>query len=108
MTTFDDREKAFEAKFRLEQDMEFKALMRRDKLLGLWAAEQMGLEGDAAQAYAQALIEGDIDGSGHDVALKVARDFAAKGVDIAEADVRGQIVLLQDLAHEQLIAELSQ
>lgn len=107
MTIFDDREKAFEAKYRLDQDMDFKTLMRRDKLVGLWAAELMGLTGDAANAYALTVIEAAIDTPDQDIADKVANDLAARNVAVSAADVRTQAALLLDTARAQLNEELS-
>jgi len=107
MTTFDDREKAFEAKYRLDQDMDFKTQMRRDKLVGLWAAGLMGLTGDAAKAYALSVIEAAIDNPEQDVADKIAADLAAKGVAVSVAEIRTQVALLQDKARAELNEELS-
>jgi hypothetical protein len=106
MTTFDDREKAFEAKFRLDQETEFKIAIRRDKLLGLWAAEQMGLTGDAAKSYALTVVDAEFSESDHDASHKVIRDFAAKGVPIDEAAVRHQKDRMFDLAGEQILGEI--
>jgi len=107
MTTFDDREKAFEAKYRLDQDMDFKTRMRRDKLVGLWAAELMGLSGDAANAYALTVIEASIDTPDQDVADKIANDLAARSVTVSASEVRTQVALLLDKARAQLNEELS-
>jgi len=107
MTIFDDREKAFEAKYRLDQDMDFKTLMRRDKLVGLWAAELMGLSGDAANAYALTVIEAAIETPDQDIADKVAKDLEARGVTVSISDVRTQSALLLDTARAQLNEELS-
>src|SRR5690606_16523749 len=76
MTTFDDREKGFEAKFALDQEQEFKAVARRNKMLGLWAAEKMGLSPESAEQYAQAVVRADMEQPGdEDVFRKVAGDF---------------------------------
>ncbi len=83
MSGFDEREKGFERKFERDQELAFKAKARRDKLLGLWAAAQMGLTGDAAEAYAKDVVAADLQRPGDDdVVEKIARDFAAKGVKI--------------------------
>lgn len=106
MTAFDDREKAFEAKYRLDQEQEFKAKIRRDKLLGLWAAEQMGISGDAAKTYALSVVDVEFDATDRDAAHKITRDFIASGVTIDEATIRHQMAVLLEVAREQLIAEM--
>ena len=108
MNAFDDREKAFEAKFHLDQEMEFKVTIRRDKLLGLWAAEKMGIEGDAAKTYALSVVNVEFDGSDHDAGHKVAYDFMASGIDVPESEIRHQMTVLLVIAHDQINAELAQ
>ena len=89
MTTFDKREEGFEKKFAHDEELRFKANARRNKLLGLWAAEKLGLAGDAANAYAKEVVMADFEEGGeHDVAKKVLKDLAAKGVTASEQDVR--------------------
>lgn len=105
MTMFDDREKAFEAKFRLDQETQFKVNVRRDKLLGMWAAEQMGLSGDAAKAYALAVVDAEFTEPDHDASHKVVRDFAAKGVAIGAAEVAKEMRRCDELARAQIMAE---
>jgi len=81
MTTFDDREQAFEKKYAHDAEMQFKAEARRDKLLGLWAAELMGMEGEAAEDYAKSVVIADLEEAGdEDVYRKVSGDMEAKGV----------------------------
>jgi hypothetical protein len=81
MTTFDKREEAFEQQFAHDEELRFKATARRNKLLGLWAAEKLGLKGAEADSYALAVVMADLEaGSDHDVAGKIRKDFAAKGV----------------------------
>ncbi len=104
---FDDREKSFEAKYRLDQEMAFKVRMRRDKLLGLWAAEKMGIGGDAAKAYALAVVQVEFDADDRDAGHKVARDFIASGIDIAEPEIRHQMTVLLETAREQLFSEVA-
>lgn len=106
MTTFDDREKAFEAKFKLDQEMQFKANVRRDKLLGLWAAEQMGISGDAAKAYALSVVDAEFTEPDHDASHKVARDLAAKGVVIEERLFKKEVERCRALAVAQLTEEV--
>jgi hypothetical protein len=107
MTAFDDREKAFEAKFHLDQEMAFKATARRDKLFGLWAAEKLGLDGDAALSYAKAVINAEFDNPDHDVGHKVIDDFAAAGIPIPEGEIRHQMVVCMELAKDQLLQEMA-
>ena len=81
MTTFDKREEAFEKQFAHDEELKFKALARRNKLLGLWAAEKLGLSGAEADSYALSVVMVDFEEHGaHDVAGKIRRDFDAKGV----------------------------
>jgi hypothetical protein len=81
MTSFDQREEGFEKKFALDEEQRFKAQARRNKLLGLWAAEQLGLSGEDAAAYARDVVAADLQEAGDgDVLRKVAGDLSAKGV----------------------------
>jgi hypothetical protein len=79
MTTFDKREEAFEQQFAHDEELRFKATARRNKLLGLWAAEKLGLSGAEADSYALSVVMADFEDS-HDVAKKIRKDFDAKGV----------------------------
>ena len=89
MTTFDKREQGFEKKFAHDQELLFKANARRNKLLGLWAAEKMGLSGPAAEAYAKEVVVADFEEAGDDDVLrKVRKDFDAKGVALSDQQVR--------------------
>ncbi len=89
MTTFEERQKGFERKFAHDEELKFKATARRNKLLGLWAAEKMGLTGDAAQAYAREVVKADLAEPGEeDVFRKVRADFDAKGVDQSDHQIR--------------------
>ncbi len=90
MTTFDKREEGFEKKFALDEEQKFKVEVRRNKLLGLWVAEKLGLSGEAANDYAKAVVAADFEAGDHDVVRKVMRDLIAKGVDIAESEVRAK------------------
>lgn len=103
MSTFDDREHAFEAKYAHDEEMNFKAQARANKLLGLWAAEMMGKSGDEAAAYAKEVIKADFEEAGHeDVVRKVAADLDGK----ADADaIRAKMAELLPLAKAQLMAE---
>ena len=105
MTTFDDREKAFEAKFALDQEQEFKAIARRNKMLGLWAAEKMGLSPESADQYAQAVVRADMEQPGEeDVFRKVAGDFKGSGLTVSEGEIRSKMDELSSIAREQLRA----
>ena len=89
MTTFDKREEGFEKKFALDEEQKFKAEARRNKLLGLWVAEKLGLSGDAASAYAKDVVAADFDEAGDaDVVRKVMGDLGAKGIAITEPQIR--------------------
>lgn len=89
MTTFDKREEGFEKKFALDSEQKFKAEARRNKLLGLWAAEKLGLTGDAATAYSKEVVAADFEEAGDaDVQNKVVKDLTAKGVAVSTAEVR--------------------
>jgi hypothetical protein len=89
MTTFDKREEGFEKKFAHDEELKFKAEARRNKLLGLWVAEKLGLTGAAANDYAREVVAADFEEAGDsDVVRKVMRDLAAKGIAISEAELR--------------------
>jgi len=89
MTTFDKREEGFEKKFALDEEQKFKAEARRNKLLGLWVAEKLGLAGEAASAYAKDVIAAEFQEAGDaDVVRKVIGDLKAKGIAVTEQQVR--------------------
>ena len=103
MTTFDDRERAYEAKFALDQEQEFKAVARRNKLLGLWAAEKMGLSPESAEEYAKAVVRADFEQPGEeDVFRKVAGDFKGSGLTVSEGELRSKMDELASIAREQI------
>jgi hypothetical protein len=88
MTTFDKREDGFEKKFALDEEQKFKAEARRNKLLGLWVAEKLGMASDAAAAYAKEVVAADFEEAGdRDVVHKVMRDLAAKGEIITKSEL---------------------
>ena len=92
MTTFDKREEGFEKKFALDEEQKFKATARRNKLLGLWAAEKLGMSGDAASAYAKDVVAADLQEAGDaDVLRKVLGDLTAKGAAVTEAQLRAKM-----------------
>jgi len=90
MTTFDKREEGFEKKFALDEDLKFKAVARRNKLLGQLIAEKLGMSGDAAAAYAREVVAAVFEGDG-DVLQKVLRDVKARGVDLTEQQLRARM-----------------
>jgi len=105
MTTFDKREEGFEKKFALDEEQRFKALARRNRLLGLWVAEQLGLSGDAANDYARTVVATEFaDGGDASVIRKVMDDLAAKGVALTEAELRAKMDELMTLAVAQVKA----
>jgi hypothetical protein len=105
MTTFDKREEGFEKKFAHDEELRFKANARRNKLLGLWAAEKMGLSGPAADAYAKEVVVADFEEAGDDDVLrKVRKDFAAKGVAQSDQEIRQMMDALMTQAIEQIKA----
>jgi hypothetical protein len=92
MTTFDKREEAFEQQFVHDEALKFKATVRRDKLLGLWAAEKLGLTGADAEAYANGIVIDDVEATGnHDIFGKIRKDFDAKGVSLSDHQIRRTI-----------------
>jgi hypothetical protein len=92
MSTFDKREEGFERKFALDEEQKFKAEARRNKLLGLWVAEMLGISGDAANAYAKDVVAADFEEAGDaDVVRKIMGDLAAKGVAMTEAQLRAKM-----------------
>ena len=103
MTTFDDRENAFENKYAHDQEMQFKAEARRNKLLGLWAAGLMGKSGDDAAAYAREVVKADFEEAGHeDVVRKVAADLGDKS---SPEEIRAKMAELLIEAKAQLMTE---
>jgi hypothetical protein len=106
MASFEDREKGFERKFAHDEELKFKATARRNRLLGLWAAAQMGLAGDAAQAYAREVIKADLAEPGEeDVFRKIRADFDAKGVNQSDHQIRRQMAELMGQAVSQIESE---
>ena len=104
MTTFDDRDRAFEAMFARDADMQFRAEARRNKLLGLWAAGLLGKSGDDAAAYAMTVVQADFEEAGfEDVVRKVAADLAGHAT---ADDIRAKLADLLPLAKSQLMDEV--
>ncbi len=89
MTMFDDRERGFETKFARDEEMVFRIVARRNRLLGQWAAARMKLTPEETDAYAKAVIQADFETAGDDdVIRKLVGDLAASGLDVDEGDVR--------------------
>ena len=103
---FQDRKKSFEAKYKQDQELEFKVSARRNKLFGEWLAGELGIQGDGVSAYAKEVILADLDEPGdEDVIRKVIADIAANNVEIAEEVVREKLSEMETLARAQLIDE---
>jgi len=103
MTTFDERESGFESKFALDQDQEFKAMARRNKLLGLWAAEKMGLSAESGEQYSNAVVRADFEQPGEeDVFRKIAGDFKGSGMTVSEGEIRSKMDELASIARDQI------
>jgi len=107
MSVFDEREQAFEKKFQHDQDLQFKVEVRRNKLLGLWVADELlGLTGDARDAYAKEVISSDFEEPGEeDVVRKIMADLGAKGVDFSDHRLRNKMEELMVAAKQQMMAE---
>jgi hypothetical protein len=105
MTTFDKREEGFEKQFAHDEELKFKAMARRNKLLGLWAAEKLGLTGPAADSYAKEVVMADFEEPGDDDVLrKVRKDFDAKGVTQSDQQIRATMDQLLATAVAQIKA----
>jgi len=105
MSGIDDLGKSHEGKFALDEEQEFKAVARRNKLLGLWAADLMGLDESAAEAYAKEVVVADFEEKGDDdVFRKVRGDLDAKNVDISDHRIRREMDELLAKAREQIHA----
>lgn len=103
MTTFDDREQPFENKFAHDEELEFKAIARRNRALGLWAAGLMGLVGDHQEEYAAAVVKSEVDQPGdEDVLRKVWKDLSASGAKVTEGAVRAKMEELLAISRDQI------
>lgn len=102
MTTFDNREKSFEDKFAHDAALQFKVSARRDRLVGLWAAEKLGHSGEAAEAYAKTIVIADLEEAGdEDVVRKLVADLSASG--IAETEIRAALAAAAVTARKQIM-----
>lgn len=103
MSGFDKRREGYESKFAHDQDLKFKATARRNKLLGLWAAEKLGLTGAAAEDYAKEVVKADFEEVGEeDVFRKIRGDFDAKSVAVSDHQIRREMDELMHTAVEQI------
>ena len=106
MTTFDNREKAFEDKYKHDQDLQFRVDVRRNKLLGLWVAELLGKSKNEAEAYAKEVVSSDFEEPGDDdVIRKVLSDLEQNGVDFSEHRLRKKMEELLREAKDQVMKE---
>lgn len=106
MAGFDDRKNAFEQKFAHDEELRFKANARRTRLLGLWAAEKMGIAGEDAQTYARSVVRADFEEAGdEDVFRKLRKDFDEKGVDTSDEEIRRRMAELLIEAASQIEKE---
>jgi hypothetical protein len=107
MSSFDERESSFENKFKHDKELEFKATARRNKLLGLWAANLLGIHGAEAETYAKSVVKADMEKPGdQDVVDKVLADFKERGVDMSEHRLRKQMTELLAAAVAQIKSEV--
>ena len=107
MTAFDDRERAFEAKFARDEELQFRIVARRNRLVGAWAAEKMGLTPEETDAYCKAVVQADFEEAGdEDVIRKLLGDLTAAGVDSDEATVRTALEEKLVEARRQFIEEV--
>lgn len=103
MSGFDKRREGYESKFAHDQDLRFRATARRNKLLGLWAAEKLGLTGTAAEDYAKEVVKADFEEAGdEDVFRKVRKDFDAKSVAVSDHQIRREMEELMATAVDQV------
>ena len=108
MSAFDERGRAFEAKYHLDEEIAFKVNARRDKLIGLWAAEQLGLSGDEAEAYAKSLVDIDITDPVHKTMFKkLHADLSAKHADISEERVNMKMAKLYEIAYKEIVHDVA-
>jgi hypothetical protein len=107
MSSFDERQKGFEKKFEKDQELQFKATARRNKLFGLWAAGLMGMTGEAAETYAKEVVRADFEEPGEDdVFRKVQGDLKKKGVAQSDHQIRRKMEELVAVAREQIMTEV--
>ncbi|WP_323779191.1 DUF1476 domain-containing protein [Leisingera sp.] len=103
MTTFDEREQAFEAKFAHDEEMQFKARARCNKLVGLWAAELLGKSGSSAHDYAQSVVAADLEEAGHeDIVRKLTGDLGQRA---SETQIRSKLLEMMPRAQKEILSQ---
>lgn len=106
MSSFNERERQFETKYSRDQDLKFRVTARRNRLIGEWAAAQLGLTGEAAKTYAREVVEADFEKPGNsDVVEKLVADLTAKGIDTDERRIRIRLEEAMATAKQQIMAE---
>ena len=105
MAAFDERERDFEARFKHDQDLQFRVKARRNRLLGLWAAERMGLTGEAAQAYAAEIVDAEFAGGDRHVIEKICGDLSARGESCTPARLEFELTHFAETAKQQIMQE---
>jgi hypothetical protein len=105
VSAFDQREREFEACFKLDQELQFKVKARRNRLLGQWAAERMGLSGDAALAYAREVVDAELQGGDRHVVEKVCADLNEKGTACTPAQIQFELAHFEETAKQQIMRE---
>ena len=106
INSFDDREKGFEAKFKLDQETEFAITARRNKLLGLWLGEKLGLNDSEISEFAASVVASDLEEPGdEDVIRKCMADIKERGANISDEDIRNKIIEFSEEAYKQTISE---
>ena len=105
INSFDDREKGFEAKFKLDQETEFAITARRNKLLGLWLGEKLGLNDSEISEFAASVVASDLEEPGdEDVIRKCMADIKERGANISDEDIRNKIIEFSEEAYKQIIS----
>lgn len=105
MSAFDQREREFETRFKHDQELQFKVKARRNRLLGQWAAERIGLAGEAALAYAREVVDAELAGGDRHVVEKICADLTAKGKACTPAQIRFELAHFEDTAKQQIMRE---
>jgi hypothetical protein len=106
MTTFDDRERTEETRYKHDQELTFKARNRGNRMFGAWVAEQLGLSGEAADSYAKDVVVADFESPGdEDIFTKVRADLAAKSIEISDHLLKKRLLEFRDVAMQQIKTE---
>jgi hypothetical protein len=105
MDAFDERERDFEARFKHDQELQFRVKARRNRLLGLWAAQRMGLDGEPAQEYAREVVNAEFAGGDRHIVEKICADLNAKGQSCTPAQIEFELTHLAETANTQIMRE---